>query len=133
MGWEEVDEGWGRKALDYAYMFEAQMWPEYMELLTACPVDAGTSMLDVACGPGMAINMAAQRGARVAGIDASERLAAIARLRTPDADVEVGDMFALPWPAHTFDVVTSFRGIWGGCDAALAEAVRCAAPAGSSD
>lgn len=131
LGWEEVDEGWGRKALDYAYLFEAQMWPEYAELLDACSVAEQVSMLDIACGPGLALAMAADRGAVVAGIDASERLAAVARVRVPGGDVRVGDMFALPWGDDSFDVVTSFRGIWGGCDAALAEAVRVCRPGGS--
>jgi hypothetical protein len=44
----------------------------------------------------------------VAGIDASAELAEIAATRTPEADIRVGDFEALPWPAHTFDVVTGF-------------------------
>ena len=125
-----MDEGWGRKAVDYAYLFEAQMWREYLEILDACAVRAGTTVLDVACGPGLALRLASERGARGAGIDASPRLAAVARVRTPDADIRVGDMFHLPWLDASFDVVTSFRGIWGGCEAALAEAVRVCRPGG---
>jgi SAM-dependent methyltransferase len=130
MSWMQVDEGWGRKAVDYAYLFEAQMWPEYIELLNACGVDESTRMLDVACGPGLAVRLAHERGALVAAIDASPRLVAVARVRTPGADLRVGDMFHLPWPDAVFDVVTSFRGIWGGCEAALAEAVRVCRPGG---
>jgi SAM-dependent methyltransferase len=74
--------------------------------------------------------LAAERGARVAAIDASARLVEVARIRTPDADIRVGDMFALPWPDQSFDAVTSFRGIWGGCEPALAEAVRVCRPGG---
>ena len=33
-------------------------------------------------------------------------------------------MFALPWGDASFDVVTSFNGIWGGCTDALREAHR---------
>jgi SAM-dependent methyltransferase len=124
MSWTQVDEGWGRKAVDFAYLLEAQMWPEYLEMLDACGVDADTSMLDVACGPGLAVSIARSRGATVAGIDASPRLIALAAMRAPDGDLRVGDMFELPWADDTFDVVTSFRGIWGGCEDALAEAVR---------
>ncbi|HTN81990.1 MAG TPA: class I SAM-dependent methyltransferase, partial [Acidimicrobiales bacterium] len=130
MSWEQVDEGWGRKAVDYAYLLEAQMWPEYLELLDACEVAAGTRVLDVACGPALALRLAHDRGATVAGIDASRRLVKIALARTPEADVRVGDMFSLPWDDASFDVVTSFRGIWGGCEDALAEAVRVCRPAG---
>ena len=54
----------------------------------------------------------------------------VALLRSPNADVRVGDMFDLPWPDATFDVVTSYRGIWGGCEGALAEAARVCRPGG---
>jgi len=130
MSWKQVDEGWGHRAVDYAYLLEAQMWQEYLDVLDACGVNAGTAMLDVACGPGMALRIAHGRGATVAGIDASPRLIAIARARTTEADLRVGDMFDLPWPVDSFDVVTSFRGIWGGCQGALEEAVRVCRPGG---
>jgi SAM-dependent methyltransferase len=130
VGWEAVDEGWGRRAVDFAYLFESQMWPEYVALLDACGVEDGVDVLDVACGPGLAVRLASERGARVAAIDASARLVYVARLRSPHADVRVGDMFDLPWPDATFDVVTSYPGIWGGCEAALAEAVRVCRPGG---
>ena len=35
------------------------------------------------------------------------------RAAEPDADMQAGDMHALLWVDGTFDVVTSFRGIWG--------------------
>jgi SAM-dependent methyltransferase len=130
VSWVQVDEGWGRRAVDYAYLFEAQMWREYLELLDACGVGAGTALLDVACGPGLALRLARERGASVAGVDASPRLVAVANVRTPDADLRVGDMSHLPWPDASFDVVTSFRGIWGGCAPAVAEAVRVCRPGG---
>src|SRR5262249_1915463 len=83
VGWEDVDEGWGHGAVDYAYLFEAQMWREYVELLDAGAVGPGTRLLDVGCGSGFALRLAAERGAVVAGIDASPRLLAVARARTP--------------------------------------------------
>jgi SAM-dependent methyltransferase len=130
MTWTQVDEGWGRKAVDYAYLIEAQMWPEYVTLLDACGVEDGTRLLDVACGPAYALAIARDRGAVVSGIDASPRLVKVALARTPEGDIRVGDMFELPWPDASFDVVTSFRGIWGGCEDALAEAVRVCRPGG---
>ena len=130
MDWHAVDEGWGRKALDHAYLLETQMWPEYTALLDACGVAGGVDLLDVACGTGLAMRLANDRGARPSGIDASSRMVHVARLRSPNADVRVGDMFDLPWPEETFDVVKIFRGIWGGCQEALAEAVRVCRPGG---
>ena len=70
------------------------------------------------------------RGATVAGIDASPRLLAIARDRNPDGDLRVGDMQALPWGDGSFDVVTSFRGIWGTTPRAIEEAHRVLRPGG---
>ena len=43
------------------------------------------------------MELATLRGATVAGIDASDRLVAVARQRLPGADIRVGDMHALPW------------------------------------
>jgi SAM-dependent methyltransferase len=68
--------------------------------------------------------VASRRGASVAGLDASPELIAIAKVRTPSGDFRVGDMFALPFNDHAFDVVTSFNGIWKGCDGALSEVHR---------
>ena len=93
-------------------------------------VDAGDRLLDVACGAGLAVELAGLRGARCAGIDASPRLLAVARDRNPDADLRVGDMHALPWDDDAFDIVTSFRGIWGTTPGAIAEVHRVLVPGG---
>jgi SAM-dependent methyltransferase len=70
--------------------------------------------------------MAADRGARVAGIDAAERLIAIAAERTPSGDFRMGDLEALPWPDKFFRVVTGFNALQFADDKAqaLAEARR---------
>jgi SAM-dependent methyltransferase len=87
-------------------------------------------VLDVACGSGLAIELAGIRGATCAGIDASPRLVEVARYRSPNADIRVGDMGALPWDAESFDVVTSFRGIWGTTPGAVDEVYRVLVPGG---
>lgn len=66
----------------------------------------------------------------MSGLDASERLIAIARARTPEGDFRVGDMFELPFADDSFDVATSFNGIWKGCEGALSEARRVVRPGG---
>jgi SAM-dependent methyltransferase len=128
--WELVDEGWGRKAVDFATLSEPGNSREYLTIHHRLRVDAGDRLLDVACGAGLALEFAGIRGATLAGIDASPRLAAVARYRNPDADVQVGDMNALPWPDASFEVATSFRGIWGTTPHALAEIHRVLAPGG---
>ena len=128
--WELVDEGWGRKAVDFATLSEPGNCREYVTLHHRLRVDAGDRLLDVACGSGLAVELAGLRGAMCAGIDASPRLIAVARYRNPDADLRVGDMNALPWPDASFDVTTSFRGIWGTTPDALAELYRVLVPGG---
>ena len=101
-----------------------------MSLHQQLAVGAGDRVLDVACGSGLAVELARARGATCAGIDASPRLIAVALDRNPQSDLRVGDMNALPWADGAFDVVTSFRGIWGTTPDAVAEVHRVLAPGG---
>ncbi|HZM79671.1 MAG TPA: class I SAM-dependent methyltransferase [Candidatus Limnocylindrales bacterium] len=109
--WEGPD-GWGT--------------PVYEHVLDRARIGPGTTVLDCGCGAGRFVGLAAQRGAAVAGIDASDNLAEIAAKRTPKADIRVGDFEALPWPDKTFDVVTGFSTFQFADDhvAALTEAGR---------
>jgi SAM-dependent methyltransferase len=93
-------------------------------------VTGGDRLVDVACGAGLALELAGLRGASRAGIDASRRLVAVARDRSPDADIRVGDMHTLPWGDGSFDVATSFRGVWGTTLDAIAEIYRVLTPGG---
>ena len=103
---------------------------EYVAVHHRLGVDAGDRLLDVACGSGLAIELARLRGAECAGIDASHRLVAVAQYRNPGCDIRVGDMHDLPWDEATFGVVTSFRGIWGTTPAAVDEIYRVLQPGG---
>ena len=128
--WRGVDEGWGRRAADFAALGEPGNMREYVALHHALGLTDGDRLLDVACGAGLAVELAGLRGAECAGIDASARLVAVARERSPGADLRVGDMHALPWGDASFDVVTSFRGIWGTTPDALTEVRRVLRPGG---
>jgi SAM-dependent methyltransferase len=128
--WRLVDEGWGHAAADFATLSEPGNCREYVAMHQQLAVDSGDRVLDIACGAGLAVELAGIRGAECAGIDASERLIAIATDRSADADLRVGDMRKLPWPDACFDVVTSFRGIWGTTLDALDEAYRVLRPGG---
>lgn len=129
--WQSAGDAWGRRARDWACLFEHYAADVILAIFGRLSVGAGTSLLDVACGSGLAIRWADAAGAEPAGIDASAALVDIARSRTPSADVRTGDMFDLPWADESFDVVTSINGIWGGCEAALVEAHRVLRPGGS--
>jgi SAM-dependent methyltransferase len=128
--WAMVDEGWGRKAADFSTLSELGNCREYVAMHHLLGVDAGDRLLDVACGSGLAIELARLRGALCSGIDASARLVAVACDRNPGSDIRVGDMHALPWDRASFDVVTSFRGIWGTTPDAVAEIRRVLRPGG---
>jgi SAM-dependent methyltransferase len=128
--WTLVDEGWGRKAVDFAVLSEPSNCREYVAIHHRLAVSDGDRLVDVACGAGLAIELARARGATCSGIDASSRLVAVARDRNPDADLRVGDMHAMPWADATFNVATSFRGVWGTTPAALGEIHRVLAPGG---
>lgn len=130
MGWELVDEGWGRKAADMATLAEPSNVREYVYMHQQLGIGEGDRVLDVACGSGLALELARMRGAEVAGIDAAHRLIAVARHRNPDSDIRAGDMHDMPWDGASFDVVTSFRGVWGTTPGALAEIHRVLRPGG---
>jgi SAM-dependent methyltransferase len=128
--WTIVDEGWGRKAADFAALSEPGNCREYVAIHRLLGIRPGERLLDVACGSGLAIELASILGAECAGIDASPRLIRVAQDRSPDSDIRVGDMHALPWDDASFDVVTSFRGVWGTTLPALHEIRRVLVPGG---
>jgi ubiquinone/menaquinone biosynthesis C-methylase UbiE len=119
----------GARAATWAQTWEGPNgWglPLYAHVLDHAGIEPGTTVLDCGCGAGRFLGLAAQRGAAVAGIDASGDLAKIAATRIPQADIRVGDVEALPWPGNSFDVVTGFSTFQFADDhvAALIEARR---------
>jgi ubiquinone/menaquinone biosynthesis methyltransferase len=78
-------------------------------------VEAGTRVLDLACGTGDLTLAAAGRGGAVTGLDLTYRMVELARRRSLATSVRVhllvGDMTALPFPNAAFDVVTTGYGI----------------------
>jgi SAM-dependent methyltransferase len=123
---------WGARARDFANYVEPFGRPLYEAVFAAVGVESGMSLLDVGCGPGFAASLAAEHGARVAGLDAAEASLEIARERTPAGDFHAGEMEHLPWADNTFDVVTSFNAFQYAADVlnALHEARRVAKPQG---
>jgi SAM-dependent methyltransferase len=126
--WGEL---WGDRPRDWAGT-EEQQHPVYAAALEHMELRAGDRVLDVGCGTGVFLRMCADRGAEVAGLDASEPLLAVARGRVPEADLRHGDMMALPFADDTFDLVTGFTSFFFADDmvAALREAGRVARPGG---
>jgi SAM-dependent methyltransferase len=128
--WKEAGQAWGHAANDWSCLYEHYAFEVLAAIFGRVGVGPGTMLLDIACGSGLAARHAEAMGAQVAGIDAADELITIARSRTPGADLQLGSMFDLPWPAGTFDVAVSINGIWGGCQQALDEAFRVLRPGG---
>ncbi len=129
--WQSAGAAWGHAAPEWAYGFEPYARDAIEAIFGRLGVGEATHLCDVACGAGYALGRAERLGAMVAGLDASAALLDIASRRAPTAELIAGDMFDLPWADATFDVVTSFNGVWGGCDDALAEARRVLRPGGA--
>lgn len=106
--------------------------PLYEAAFDGVQFEAGMRLLDLGCGAGLALQLAAGRGATVSGIDAAHGLLDVARRRLPQAELQQGDLEALPFPAQTFDVVTSFNAVQFAADPirALREARRVAVAGG---
>jgi SAM-dependent methyltransferase len=120
---------WGHRAPEWAAQEERQA-PTYEEAIRRVGVQAGQRALDIGCGAGVFLGLAAERGAEVFGLDASYALLELARKRVPDADLRLGDMQSLPYADGSFDLVTGFNSFFFADDvvAALREAGRVARP-----
>jgi SAM-dependent methyltransferase len=104
-------------------------WAAVAEALAVGP---GMRLLDVGCGDGAFMALAAARGADVSGLDADPAAVARARRRAPTADVRTGVMEDLPWADAGFDAVVGFNAFQYArdIDLALGEALRVLRPGG---
>ncbi len=132
----------GARARDWAEIQERMLVPLYEAVYERLDVGDGTRLLGLGCGSGLALLMAASRGATVTGVDPSapERLALARRRLLPDAAPEAGagaarlvaggpaDAAGPDVPAY--NLVTAFQPI--GCMAGDAEGLsgllKAAAP-----
>jgi SAM-dependent methyltransferase len=119
-------ELWSARADDWAAVHEHDMSPVYATVLDLAHAGPGVSILEVGCGSGTALRMAADRGAHVTALDAAPAFVEHARRRVPGADVRVGDLQFLPYEDGAFDAVLGFNSFQYAADvpAALREARR---------
>ena len=94
--------------------FAKYLEPGAMEFLERISVQAGTEMLDVACGAGQISIPAARAGARVTGVDIATNSIEQARARAQAEGLDVrfdeGDAEMLPYEDASFDLVVSLIG-----------------------
>jgi 2-polyprenyl-3-methyl-5-hydroxy-6-metoxy-1,4-benzoquinol methylase len=104
------------------------------EFVARLPVTPDLKVLDLACGTGNLAVRAAQRGAKVSGIDIAPNLIASAKVRALlsglDIKFEEGDVEMLPYADASFDLVMSMYGVMFAAHPQIAasELLRVAAP-----
>jgi SAM-dependent methyltransferase len=98
---------------DYGH-FAEYLEPGALEFLARFPIQAGTRLLDVACGAGQIAIPAARAGARVTGVDIAtnsiEQARARAQAEGVDARFDEGDAEMLTYEDASFDLVVSLIG-----------------------
>ena len=101
-------------------------------LTAASVVRPGDRVLDACCGTGDLALACRRAGARVTGLDFSERMLARARAKSDAIDWVRGDVLALPFEDESFDAVTVGFGVRNVADleAGFAELRRVLRPGG---
>jgi SAM-dependent methyltransferase len=114
----------------------AQLAPVADLLVSRAAPVPGERVVDLGCGTGNAALLAAERGAKVTGVDPAARLLEVARTRvadrTLDAEFVIGDAASIPVADAEADLVMSVFGVIFAPDAQAAanEMARVAAPDG---
>ncbi|MEU3946761.1 SAM-dependent methyltransferase [Streptomyces sp. NPDC029526] len=120
------------RARDWSEIQERMLVPLYEAVHERLDVGPATRLLGLGCGSGLALLMAASRGASVTGVDTGTDRLRLARERLlpedreprgrPDTRIVSGEpRDAAPGPRHPYTVVTAFEPI--GCLAGDADAL----------
>jgi ubiquinone/menaquinone biosynthesis C-methylase UbiE len=137
-GWQQVGD---HAAVIYErHLVPAMFAPWAPVLADAANIQAGESVIDIACGTGVLTRLAAARvgrTGRVVGLDINVAMLAVARSQANEDEGAViawveADAQAVPLPAASFDVVLCQHGLQQMPDrrAALKEMWRLLAPGG---
>jgi SAM-dependent methyltransferase len=119
-------EGWNQLYEGYHSAWEHLTTQVIEPMLEATGVRDGSTVLDVASGPGYVSGAAASRGAKTVGIDLSKKMTELAAANYPELTFQIGDAEDLPFPNSCFNAVLINFGILHFPDAekALSEAHR---------
>ncbi|MEV4332629.1 SAM-dependent methyltransferase [Streptomyces sp. NPDC049597] len=120
------------RARDWAEIQERMLVPLYEAVYERLEVGAGSRLLGLACGSGLALLIAAQRGAAVSGTDTDRERLALARERmsAPDSPAQAARLFdgeagaAADQGRPPYNLVTVFQPI--GCRAGDADGLGAA-------
>jgi SAM-dependent methyltransferase len=111
----------GTRARDWAEIQERMLVPLYEAVYERLEVRPGTRVLGLGCGSGLALLIAASRGAQVTGVDSDDARLALARERLADAErvpEDAAGSTVLPVDdlspeqgGPTYDLITAFEPI----------------------
>ncbi|WP_314504630.1 methyltransferase domain-containing protein [uncultured Microbacterium sp.] len=123
--WSSDSEGW-------ALFSEPHTRPLFEAVLAAAGLAPGDRLLDIACGTGLLLRIAADLGITVSGLDISPSMLAIAQRHVPAGDFHLSDLQKLPFADASFQAATAVNAFQFAVDpvAAIAEAARVLVPGG---
>jgi SAM-dependent methyltransferase len=123
---------WGRQPKDWSTIQEPTGKAGYDHALAALNLTGQETLLDVGCGTGVFLSLAAPKVRFITGLDATVELVEEARRRLPAYPFLVGEMEDLPLPDEAYDIVTGFNSFQYAADIsdALSEARRVLKPGG---
>ena len=134
---------WGRNPAHWATIQEVTSEKPYEYVLGELRLKTTDTLLDIGCGTGFFLSLAATRltkspaqngspAKNITGFDATAPFLEEARKRIPEGKFVEGDMEALPFKDATFDIVTGFNSFQYAASTpnALREAHRVLKPGG---
>jgi ubiquinone/menaquinone biosynthesis C-methylase UbiE len=123
---------WGRQPKDWSSIQEPIAKAGYDHALAALNLTGQETLLDIGCGTGYFLSLAAPKVRFITGFDATVEFAEEARRRLPAYPFLVGEMEDLPLPDEAYDIVTGFNSFQYAASVsnALAEAHRVLKPGG---
>ena len=125
----------GPRGYAYAALFAVGRTSDFDLVASLAEVRPGDHVVDVGCGPGSALRVAARRGATGTGVDPAAAMVNVGRLLTrPGRGIRyrIGTAEALPLDDASATVAWSLATVhhWADIDAGLAEVRRALRPGG---
>lgn len=135
-GLDGVRRVYARGATEYDARWSRYLDRTISRTVQAVPARPGGRLLDVGCGSGILLERLLDREPTLdaSGADASPEMLEVARRRLLGrARLVLADAAALPFPAGTFDLVTTTSSLhhWTEPETVLAEIARVLAPGGT--
>ena len=123
---------WGHQPKDWSTVQEPTGKAGYDFAINALNLTGQETLLDIGCGTGIFLSLAAPKVRFITGLDATVELVEEARRRLPAYPFLVGEMEDLPLPDEAYDIATGFNSFQyaENTSDALAEARRVLKPGG---